>query len=51
MYDTYQQEYVYVDECDVGGSRSEGEIAEIPPHDTAQLAEQKTPKKEPTPAK
>ena len=50
------QEYVYVEECDVGGGEGGGEggAVEVPLHDIAESAEQQTPKskeKPRTPAK
>ena len=45
------QEYVYVEECDVGGERGgEGGAVEVPLHDIAESAEeQQTPKKDKKP--
>ena len=50
------QEYVYVEECDVGGGGDVGggSAVEVPPHDIAESADQQTPKdkkKPQTPAK
>ena len=50
------QEYVYVEECDVGGGEGGGDggAVEVPLHDIAESAEQQTPKskeKPRTPAK
>lgn len=50
------QEYVYVEECDVGGGGEVGggSAVEVPPQDIAKSADQQTPKdkkKPQTPAK
>lgn len=47
--DVMVQEYVYVEESDMGGEREGGEeggASEPPQPDTAESAEQQTPKKE-----
>ena len=50
MYNVQSQEYVYVEESDVGGREAgEGGVTEVPLHDIAEAAEQQTPKNDKKP--